>query len=94
MHCFCYQTGKSILPELFQRSTSFKYHNQSKQKKCYGIVAMGTSVSKIYTSWLKPTKRQVIEPLELVHNDICGKISEKSIGSTEYFMIFTDEKTH
>ena len=34
----------------------------------------------------EPSKRQINEPLELVHTDVCGKISEKSIGNAQYFM--------
>ena len=49
---------------------------------------------KHHRSPFKPSKRQVNKPLELVHTDVCGKMSEKSIGSAEYFMTFTDEKTH
>ena len=49
---------------------------------------------KHHRSPFKPSKRQVNEPLELVHTDVCGKMSENSIGSAEYFMTFTDEKTH
>ena len=29
---------------------------------------------------------QVNKPLEWVHTDVCGKMSEKSIGGAEYFM--------
>ena len=39
---------------------------------------------------LKPAK----ELLELVHSDVCGKMNEKSIGGAEYFLTFTDDKTH
>ena len=49
---------------------------------------------KHHRSPFEPSKRQVNEPLELVHTDVCGKLSEKSIGSEEHFMTFTDEKTH
>ncbi len=33
------------------------------------------------------------EPLQLVHSDICGKMSEKSLGRAEYFLTFTDDYT-
>ena len=33
------------------------------------------------------------EPLELVHSDVYGKISEKTTGGAEYFLTFTDDKT-
>ncbi len=31
------------------------------------------------------------EPLQLVHSDVCGKMSEKSLGEAEYFVTFTDD---
>jgi len=33
------------------------------------------------------------ELLGLVHSDVCGKISTKSIGGAEYFLTFIDDKT-
>ena len=33
------------------------------------------------------------EPLELVHSDVCGKISSKSLSGAEYFVTFIDNKT-
>jgi len=37
--------------------------------------------------------RQTHDLLELVHSDICGKISKRSIGGAEYFLTLTDDKT-
>ena len=34
------------------------------------------------------------ELLELVHTDVCGKMGAKSIGGAEYFISFTDDKSH
>ncbi len=39
------------------------------------------------------SKRQSKETLELVHSDVCGKISEKSLGGGQYFLTFTDDKS-
>ena len=33
------------------------------------------------------------EPLELVHSDLCGKLSTRSLSGAEYFVTFTDDKT-
>ena len=33
------------------------------------------------------------EPLGLVHSDVCGKIGTKSLGGTNYFLTFIDDKT-
>ena len=37
-------------------------------------------------------KRQS-KPLELIHSDVCGKLSSKSLGGAEYFVTFIDDKT-
>ena len=34
------------------------------------------------------------EPLDLVHSDVCGKMSTKSLSGTEYFLTFIDDYTH
>ena len=39
------------------------------------------------------SERQTEDLLELVHSDVCGKISEKSIGGAQYFLTFTDDKS-
>ena len=39
------------------------------------------------------SQTQSKELLELVHSDVCGKISEKSIGGAQYFLTFTDDKS-
>ena len=39
------------------------------------------------------SSRQTSELLELIHSDVCGKISEKSVGGAQYFLTFTDDKT-
>ena len=36
---------------------------------------------------------EATELLELIHSDVCGKISEKSIGGAQYFLTFTDHKS-
>ena len=33
------------------------------------------------------------EPLGLVHSDVCGKMGEKSLSGSEYFLTFVDDKT-
>ena len=48
---------------------------------------------KHHRSSFETSKSRATEPLELVHSDVCGKMSEKSIGGAEYFLTFTDDKT-
>ena len=38
--------------------------------------------------------RAIQRTLELVHSDVCGKMSVKLIGGAEYLLTFTDGKTH
>ena len=42
----------------------------------------------------KSGRERAKEPLELVHSDVCGKISSPSLGQAEYFVTFIDDKTH
>ena len=37
------------------------------------------------------SKHRAKGPLELVHSAICGRIGEKSLGGSEYFLTFTDD---
>ena len=39
------------------------------------------------------TDTQLADLLELVHSDVCGKISETSIGGAQYFLKFTEDKS-
>ena len=35
-----------------------------------------------------------MEPLELIHSDVCGKLNTHSLGRAEYFLTFVDDRTH
>ncbi len=35
-----------------------------------------------------------IQPLQLIHSDVCGKMSSRSLGDAEYFVTFIDDYTH
>ena len=37
--------------------------------------------------------RRGAEPLELIHSDVCGRMSSKSLSGAEYFVTFIDDKT-
>ena len=39
------------------------------------------------------SERHTVDLLELVHSDVCGKISETSMGGVQYFLTFTDDKS-
>ena len=39
------------------------------------------------------SERMTSEPLELIHSDVCGKLSTKSLGGAEYFVTLIDDKT-
>ena len=36
---------------------------------------------------------EVVEPLDLVHSDVCGKMNARSLGGAEYFITFIDDQT-
>ena len=38
--------------------------------------------------------KRAVKPLELVHSDVCGKLKNKSLSSSEYFLTFIDDRTH
>jgi len=38
------------------------------------------------------SERKRYKPLELIHSDVCGKISSKQLGGAEYFVTFIDDK--
>ena len=37
--------------------------------------------------------RRGSEPLELIHSDVCRRMSSKSLSGAEYFVTFIDDKT-
>ena len=49
---------------------------------------------KHHRSWF-PTRgaKRAEEPLGLVHSDVCGKMGEKLLSGSEYFLTFIDDKT-
>ncbi len=49
---------------------------------------------KIYRSPFPSGQERASELLELVHSDVCGKMSTPSEGQAEYFLILIDDKTH
>ena len=48
---------------------------------------------KQHRSPFDSSERQTGDLLEPVHSDVCGKISDKSIGGAQYFLTFTDDKS-
>ena len=38
------------------------------------------------------SEKKKSKPLQLVHSDVCGKLSSKSLGGAEYFVTFIDDK--
>ena len=37
---------------------------------------------------------RALEPLGLVHSDVCGRVNPPTLGQAEYFVMFVDDKTH
>jgi len=48
---------------------------------------------KQHRSPIDSSERQTEDLLELVNSNVCGKISDKSIGGAQYFLTFTDDKS-
>ena len=65
----------------------------AKYYKCNSAKNIGFCESCIqHCTSFDGTDRQTGDLLELVHSDVCGKISETSIGGAQYFLTFTDDK--
>ena len=45
------------------------------------------------SKFLKSSSRRAKKPLELVHSDVCRKLSEISLGGSQYFVTFIDDYT-
>ena len=63
----------------------FDYNSSGLCESCIG--------GKQHQSLFDSSERQTGDLLELVHSDVCGKISDKSIGGAQYFLTFTDDKS-
>ena len=50
-------------------------------------------VEKQHQTPFDSSERHMVDLLELVHSDVCGKISEMSIGGAHYFLTLTDDKS-
>ena len=48
---------------------------------------------KQHRTKFSPSNTRAKEPLGLVHSDLCGKMTKKSLGGAEYFLSFIDDKT-
>ena len=62
----------------------FDYNSSDFCKSCIS--------GKQHESPFDSSERQTGDLFELVHSDVCGKISDKSIGGAQYFLTFTDDK--
>ena len=45
------------------------------------------------SSFPKSGGRRATKPLEIVHNDVCGRLEAKSLSGAEYFVTFIDDKS-
>ena len=67
----------------------FSYDNTKEVGFCEGC-AEGKNHKKKFPA---EASRRSDEVLGLVHSDVCGKMSEKSLSGSEYFLTFIDDKT-
>ena len=44
--------------------------------------------------FLKKVSKEKVRPFQLIHSDVCGKITPTSLGGGKYFLTFIDEATH
>lgn len=67
---------------------SFDYNSSRDLGFCKSCIG-----GKQHRSPFSHSERQTGDLLELVHSDVCGKISDKSVGGAQYFLTFTDDKS-
>ena len=80
------QTLKSLMNgKLVER---FDYNSSRGLGFCKSCIG-----GKQHRSHFDSSERQTGDLLELVHSDVCGKLSDKSIGGAQYFLTFTDDKS-
>ena len=68
---------------------NFTYNDSIRIPFCESCVK-----GKLHKKPFQNSKRQFKVPLELVHSDVCGPISSKSLSGAKYFVTFIDAKTH
>ena len=68
----------------------FDYNSSREISFCQACIEGKLHKRKFPTTGGKRAKK----PLELVHSDVCGKISTPSLGGGIYFLTFIDDNTH
>ena len=68
----------------------FDYNSSREISFCQACIEGKLHKSKFPTTGRKRAKKS----LELVHSDVCGKISTPSLGGGIYFLTFIDDNTH
>ena len=66
----------------------FNYNPSGSIGFCEGCIG-----GKQHHTTFDGSRSQTSNLLELVHSDVCGKISEMSIGGAQHFLAFIDEKS-
>ena len=68
--------------------TGLDYNTTKKLAFCEGCVE-----GKHHRSEFPQSSSRQTEVLGLIHSDVCGKMSKKSLGGAEYFLTFIDDKS-
>lgn len=77
-----------ILPSLNKMVTGIPQLKEEHEGVCKGC-ALNKNVKKPFTSG--DTRHKEI--LDLIHSDVCGPMSEKSLGGHHYYVTFLDDQS-
>lgn len=68
----------------------FDYHHATKDSPLCEPCCKGKQHKNPFP---QSSDRRAANPLDLIHSDVCGKMSSKSLSGAEYFVMFIDDKT-
>ena len=68
----------------------FDYHHATKDSPLCEPCCKGKQHKNPFP---QSSDRRAANPLDLIHSDVCGKMSSKSLSGAEYFVTFIDDKT-
>ena len=68
----------------------FDYHHATKDSSLCEPCCKGKQHKNPFP---QSSDRRAANPLDLIHSDVCGKMSSKSLSGAEYFVTFIDDKT-
>ena len=88
---FCHLHGQGLDKLVRERLVNGMTNVSSKQLSFCEHCAYG---KQHRTPFPKKSDKKSTKPLELIHSDVCGKVSLPSLSGCQYFVTFIDDYTH